>query len=123
MQSEPPGTRTISGMGDACASMLAATMEQFLLLGMAKGAHASFVSTIRSMGRPTHTDAYATWVPIPSGGQNAQLWEAQRVQEPRCPECGEEFEVVWGVSIAAHADDYTPVFGGPVVIDYARCAT
>jgi hypothetical protein len=45
------------------------------------------------------------------------------VLEHRCPECGEEFEVVWGVSIGAHADDYTPVFGGPVVIDYGRCAT
>ncbi|MDQ1680166.1 MAG: hypothetical protein QOI42_1025 [Frankiaceae bacterium] len=45
------------------------------------------------------------------------------MQEHRCPECGEEFEVVWGVSIGAHADDYTPVVGGPVVIDYGRCAT
>ena len=42
--------------------------------------------------------------------------------EHRCPECGEEFEVVWQVAIGT-AGGYTPVFGGPVVIDYARCTT
>ena len=38
-----------------------------------------------------------------------------------CPACGEDFVVVWQVAIGAPSDGYTPVFGGPVVLDYGRC--
>jgi hypothetical protein len=37
-----------------------------------------------------------------------------------CPRCGEEFEVVWGVTVG-DAGGYEPVFGGPVSFDKARC--
>ena len=37
-----------------------------------------------------------------------------------CPQCGQEFEVVWGVTVG-DSGDYTPVFGGPVAYDKALC--
>lgn len=37
-----------------------------------------------------------------------------------CPRCGEELEVVWGVTVG-DSGDYRPVFGGPVSFDQARC--
>jgi hypothetical protein len=43
------------------------------------------------------------------------------VLEHPCPECGEEFLAMWQVAVEAQADRYTPVFGGPIVLDYGRC--
>lgn len=37
-----------------------------------------------------------------------------------CPSCGQEFDVVWGVTVG-DSGDYQPVFGGPVALDTARC--
>jgi hypothetical protein len=51
------------------------------------------------------------------------LWEAEDVVEHPCPTCGEDFVAVWQVAIGAPDDGYTPVFGGPVVLDYGRCDT
>lgn len=40
--------------------------------------------------------------------------------EESCPECGHEFEVVWGVSVG-DSEDYEPVFRGSVAFDTAQC--
>lgn len=37
-----------------------------------------------------------------------------------CPQCGREFESIWGVTVG-DAGGYKPVFGGPVVLDLGRC--
>ena len=38
-----------------------------------------------------------------------------------CPECGGEFGPLWRVSVGTNMREYTPVFGGPVVLDIVRC--
>ena len=58
-------------------------------------------------------------MPIP-GASGPTSWEAAAMPENACPQCGEEFEVIWGVSIG-DAGNYRPVFGGPVAFDKARC--
>ena len=40
--------------------------------------------------------------------------------EESCPDCGQEFEVVWGVTVG-DSGEYEPVFGGPVAFDTAQC--
>lgn len=40
--------------------------------------------------------------------------------EESCPQCGQEFDVVWGVTIG-DSGDYERVFGGLVAFDTARC--
>lgn len=42
--------------------------------------------------------------------------------EHRCPECDQDFASMWQVAIGV-AGGYTPVFGGPVVLDIGRCDT
>jgi hypothetical protein len=41
--------------------------------------------------------------------------------ENGCPECGHEFDTVWQVAVGTNLQGYTPVFGGPVVVDIGRC--
>jgi hypothetical protein len=43
--------------------------------------------------------------------------------EERCPECGGEFESVWHVSVGTKTQGYTPVLGGPGVVEIGRCNT
>ena len=42
--------------------------------------------------------------------------------ENRCPECDEDFASTWQVAIGTDGG-YTPVFGGPVVLEGGRCDT
>jgi hypothetical protein len=49
------------------------------------------------------------------------LREHRQVDDDTCPECGGEFGPLWRVSVRTNMHEYTPVFGGPVVLDIARC--
>ena len=43
------------------------------------------------------------------------------MDDDACPECGGAFGSVWRVSVGTNMQEYTPVFGGSVVVDIVRC--
>lgn len=57
-----------------------------------------------------------------ASASEGRLCEAGTVPEYACPNCGEEFDSVWHVTVG-DAGDYKPVFGGPVELGIGRCNT
>ena len=48
-------------------------------------------------------------------------WQDHPMVEAGCPECGGDFGALWQVTVGTDLKGYTPVFGGPVVLDMGRC--
>ena len=59
---------------------------------------------------------------MPDGSRRGP-WKDHQMIDHACPECGGEFGSVSHVTVGTDPKGYTPVFGGPVVLDIGRCNT